>query len=327
MTNRWGGSARRNEAGEAAERARVREAQHATLADLLGAYADGELPAESAARVEAHLVGCVRCRRDLAAQTALRDRLAADAVLPAPAALRDRILAATAALAPPPGLHATATPADTAPRAASERAPGGAPAWWMRRRGQVIAAVVAAALAVGGGAALWRAPSPDLAVRGRVAPLSMPVAEMPLLAAVLADYRRSTAGDLPGRARDLDALRAAVGFPVEPLRAPGLRLLAAWTTVLDGEASAVLAYRRNDRLVLEYRVPEALFFRYAALRSAAAAHRVLAAADGAQAVVAWPDAAYGVILVSDDTPARLLASVPALGLGAPGVRPAPGAAP
>lgn len=34
--------------------------------ELLGAYADGELPREAAARVERHLEGCTECGRELA---------------------------------------------------------------------------------------------------------------------------------------------------------------------------------------------------------------------------------------------------------------------
>jgi anti-sigma factor RsiW len=34
--------------------------------ELLGAYADGELPPEAAARVEAHLEACTECGRELA---------------------------------------------------------------------------------------------------------------------------------------------------------------------------------------------------------------------------------------------------------------------
>ena len=41
----------------------VREARHQVLATLLGAYADGELPAETASQIDAHLLGCARCRR------------------------------------------------------------------------------------------------------------------------------------------------------------------------------------------------------------------------------------------------------------------------
>src|SRR4030095_9904831 len=87
----------------------------------------------------------------------------------------------------------------------------------------------------------------------------------PLLNAALVDYRRVTAGDLPGRSRDLDLVRGAVPFPIDPLRVNGVRLLAAWTTDLGGEAAAVLAYRWNDRIVLQYLVPEERFFRHRAI--------------------------------------------------------------
>ena len=57
-----------------AERA-ARENQHQVLIDLLGAYADGELPPETTSQIDAHLVGCVRCRRELAVHRAMRRRL------------------------------------------------------------------------------------------------------------------------------------------------------------------------------------------------------------------------------------------------------------
>src|SRR5450756_2212640 len=75
---------------------------------------------------------------------------------------------------------------------------------------------------------------------------------VPLFASALADYRKVTRGDLPGRARDLAVVRDAMPFPVQTLQAPGLRLLAAWTTSLDGEPTAVFAYRWNDQVVLQY---------------------------------------------------------------------------
>jgi anti-sigma factor RsiW len=303
-----------------AERRAARERQHQVLADLLGAYADGELPAESAARVEAHLVGCGRCRGDLVTQTALRDRLALEPVLPAPTALRARIAAAMAA-APLPAAVPAPVPAPEAAPAPAAPAPGAAEplaAQW-RRAWLGLAALVIAAFAVGW--AFWygaRRASPPPAVPAVAG--ALPAARVPLVAAVLADYRRVVAGDLPGRARDLDAVRAATGLPVEPLRAPDLHLVGVWTTVVDGEAAAVLAYRRGDRLVLHYIVPESLHFRHSALRAAAAAHRPLVAVDRGQAVVAWSEAANGALLVSDDEPSRLLFMLPATA-GSFGARP------
>jgi hypothetical protein len=125
---------------------------------------------------------------------------------------------------------------------------------------------------------------------------------------VVADYRRVAAGDLPGRARDLAAVRAAVPFPLEPLRGRELRLLGAWTTSLAGEPAAVLAYRWDDRLVLHYVVSEHLFFRHPAVRAAVADGRLLAAVDGAQSLVGWPEAAAGSLLVGDAS-VRQLAGV------------------
>lgn len=304
--------------GDAPAQDAERAAQHAILADLLGPYADGELPAESAARVEAHLVGCARCRRDLGAQVALRDRLAAEPVAPAPSALRDRILAATAAL-PAPALPATASHGvpNEMPNAGSHRGR------WVR-----WAALTALVLgATAGGVGLWSARRVSRDDAPALAALAGPAAQVPLVAAALADYRRATAGDLPGRARDLDAVRAAVGLPVEPLRTPGLRLLAAWTTTLAGDPCAVLAYRRGDRLVLHYLVPEAAFFRHSALRAAAVAHRPLAVRDGAQAVLAWPEATSGALLVSDDTPRRLAELLPHVSSASRAAAPATAARP
>jgi anti-sigma factor RsiW len=274
------------EQGESAAERAAREERHAVIIDLLGAYADGELPPETTSQIDAHLVGCARCRRDLAVHQVVRTRLGVE---PPPAAaspaLRERIAAAVAAtpvvVAPP---HPAPTPARFAPRAVG------------------LAAIAFAALT----AALWvgvalheRADAPAL---GRLA--SSP-ASVPLIRDVLADYRRATAGDLPGRARDLEAVRGAVPFPVEPLHAPGLRLLAVWTTELEDDPAVVLAYRWDDRIVLEYLLSEDRFFHHRDVRRAVTGGKLLVASDGAQGIVAWPAAASGAILVGDAAPALL----------------------
>jgi len=317
------GRARRPISDVAARRAE-RDAQHQVLADLLGAYADGALPAESAARVEAHLVGCGRCRGDVAMQAALRDRLAAEPVLPASAALRARIAAAVAQ-APAPAVLASAgaSAVELLPPPADQRLARVADG---RRRAVGARIVTAAALGaalLAGGVAWWRVrAAPPRATAALAAGHASGVARVPLVAAALADYRRVAAGDLPGRARDLDAVRAATALPVEPLRAPGVRLLGAWTTTLDDEAAAVLAYRYDDRLIVHYIVSEALFFRYSALRAAAAVHQPVAVADGPQALLAWSEATTGALLVSDDTPARLAGVVPPVPFARPTEPPA-----
>ena len=177
-------------------------------------------------------------------------------------------------------------------------------------RPAVALAAVGLAALVGAGTWAVRAPVNEPgAPTAPVARLAGNASAVPLLGAVLADHRRVMAGDLPGRARDLPAVRAAVAFPVEPLHAPTLRLLAVWTTEILGEPTAVLAYRWDDRLVVQYIVPEHLFFRHPSVRSAMAAHRVLAARSGASGLVAFPVVDAGSLLVGEGTPERLVVAL------------------
>lgn len=267
---------------DAAERAR-REEQHELLAELLAGYADGELPAETRAQIDAHLVGCARCRRELAVHHAVRRRLGEEPPVAAPPALRERIQAAVAA-----------TPLPAAPvRQGAERARRA----WL---GVLLLAALAVLGAVGVGTSRYRAEHTI-----RVEQLEGAPAASPLVRAVLADYRRVTSGDLPGRARDIDAVRAALPFAVEPLHAPGARLLAAWTTTLDGDPAAVLAYRWRGQLVLEYLVPEERLFRSPLLRSGGAGRRLVGATDGALGLVSWSTGSAGVLLVAELPPERL----------------------
>ena len=275
-----------NQGESAAERA-AREERHAVIIDLLGAYADGELPPETTSQIDAHLVGCARCRRDLAVHQAVRQRLGVEPpVAAASPALRERIAAAVAA-----------TPVVVAPPLPVPGSPRLAP--------RAVVATIAIVL-VTLTAALWigvsRHQHADAPALGRLA--SSP-ASVPLIRDALADYRRATASDLPGRARDLEAVRGAVPFPVEPLHASGLRLLAVWTTELQDDPAVVLAYRWDDRILLEYLVPETRFFQHHDVRQAVSGGRLLVASDGAQGVVAWPTEAAGALLVGDVAPALL----------------------
>lgn len=60
---------------------------------LTGAYAADALDADERALVEAHLAACPVCRQEVAELTATTARLGAEAAVPTPAALRDRVLA------------------------------------------------------------------------------------------------------------------------------------------------------------------------------------------------------------------------------------------
>lgn len=268
--------------GESAAEQAAREERHQVLIELLGAYADGELPPETMSQIDAHLVGCGRCRRDLAMHQAVRKRLGVEPPLAAPPALRERIAAAVAAT---PVVVARPAPA----RYSLAR--------WVGAL-SIALAVIAAAAWMG----VERGDRVELPALGQLA--ASPTA-VPLIRGVLADYRRVTAGDLPGRARDLEVVRAAVPFPVVPLHASRLSLLAAWTTELEGEPAAVLAYRWDDRIVLQYLVEETRFFQHRDVRQAVTDGRLLITSDGGQGVVAWPADAAGSLLVGDMEPERL----------------------
>jgi len=258
----------------------ARESRHEVLRELLGAYADRELPPETVAQIDAHLVGCGECRRALQVHDALRSRLAVERPAAPSPALRARIAAAI-----------DAAPTPTVPPAADSRIETSRSIVWLAIAGWVTALVLAIVLAVQIGAAGPRA------VGARA--MAGPVRAVPLLGGIVDDYTRVSTGDLPGRARDLSAVRAAVAFPIEPLRAPNLRLLAAWTTDLRGEPAAVLAYRLRDHLVVQYLVAEDAFFRHPAIRSAVADRHLLTATERGRAIVAWPGTTTGTILVGD----------------------------
>src|SRR5918998_3894002 len=98
-TPRAGARAAGGELGESAAERAAREERHQVIIELLGAYADGERPPETTSQLDAHLVGCARCRRDLAMHQAVRRRLGVEPPLAAPPAPRERLAAAGA---PPP---------------------------------------------------------------------------------------------------------------------------------------------------------------------------------------------------------------------------------
>ena len=258
----------------------ARESRHEVLRELLGAYADRELPPETMAQIDAHLVGCAECRSGLEVHDAVRSRLAAERPAAPSPALRARIAAAI-----------DAVPAPVLVSAPAPRTVGHRTIVWLAIAGWVAAVALAIALVV-------QTPASPRRVAGTRA-IAAPVQQVALLGGIVDDYARVSRGDLPGRARDLSAVRAAVSFPIEPLRGPDLRLLGAWTTDVRGEPAAVLAYRLRDHLVVQYLVAEDAFFRHPAVRAAVADRHLLTAADGARALVAWPGTSTGTVLVGD----------------------------
>jgi|CXWL01.1.fsa_nt_gi anti-sigma factor RsiW len=262
----------------------AREERHQLLAMLLGAFADGELPAETASQIDAHLLGCARCRRELQVHKVLRRRLEQEPVQGASSAFRDRIAAAVAA-APTPQWESVA-------QSAVVEAPVAEAPVLARRPlfGRALAALAVLVLIAVASQMIW--PS------HRDAPVStMTASSQPLLNAVMTDYRRVTAGDLPGRARDLATVRAALPFPVLPATNPAFRLLAAWTTVIENEPAAVLAYRWRDQVVLQYILADQQLYRPAALRDALAGGRAIAVQDGDARLLGWAEASTGTLVV------------------------------
>jgi anti-sigma factor RsiW len=261
----------------------ARESRHEVLRELLGAYADRELPPETVAQIDAHLVGCGECRRALEVHDAVRTRLAAERPAAPSPALRARIAAAIDAI-PAPVVAPAPAPRDVSrPRLL-----------WLAIAGWATALLLAVTLLA------QRSESGTVSSGARA--IAAPVGDVPLLGGIVDDYARVSRGVLPGRARDLSAVRAALPFPIEPLRAPDLRLIAAWTTDVRGEPAAVLAYRLRDHLVVQYLVAEDAFFRHPAVRAAVADRHLLTAIDSARALVAWPGTATGTVLVGDVPP-------------------------
>lgn len=271
-----------------AQDSETREAKHELLASFLGAYADGELPPETQSQIDAHLTGCARCRRELDVHRAVRERLGNEPVPAATAALRKRIELGIKK-APPPTLAPVAEPAFEV-HARSRRV---FPAWAV---GGILLTFAAGALFA---AREWKLPSRS------PQPVTIIASQgVPLFNAVLEDYRRVVAGSLPGRARDLAAVRAAVPFAFNVLPNPSLRLLAAWTASLAGEPTAVLAYRWNDRMVLQYFVTDELVFQSPGVRASLAQKRAVSMTSGGQGMLLWAEPEYGTVLVGDLSPAE-----------------------
>jgi anti-sigma factor RsiW len=278
------------------------DVRHRTMMGLLGAYADDEIAGSVRSEVESHLQRCEECRRELRIQVALRTRLLAEERTTPPAAVVERLQAHlnslgveerdSAAEPTRPGLGRVVK---LAPRARRYLAWGG----WL----------VAACLA-----ALWIIGKPKSSgqnmagmTMGPPIPVVVDSVPEPIADAALKDFRRVAAADLPSGPH-LAAVQAEVPFTIPALRSAHMRLIGSWTTEINGERAAALAYRCHDRLVVQYVIAEHVFFRPPRLRQAIADAGVYAAGDGSIHTVAWPGTDNGSFLVGE-FPASVLAAM------------------
>lgn len=263
----------------------TREARHELLASFLGAFADNELPPETRSQIDAHLTGCARCRRELDVQRVLRDRLGNEPVPAASSALRNRIAAGIKNAPPPVFITERAADVDSNPRRR-----------FVSRSWIGIGVLLLVALGTLFSVPAWRAQQNAANV--------VTTRSVPLFAAILEDYKRVTAGNFPGRGRDLEGVRAALPFDFAPLSNSSLRLLGAWTTNIDGEPAAVLEYRWNDRVILQYFVTDELLFRSAGVRASLARQGSASVVDGGVGMLMWAEPEYGTMLVGDFSPEK-----------------------
>ena len=269
----------------------TREARHQLLASFLGAYVDNELPPETRSQIDAHLTGCARCRREQDVHRMLRDRLGNEPVPAASAVLRDRVAAGIKNAAPPVFVPELTAGVDASPRRRIT------PRTWV-----AIGALAILSLSVLVKASARREPQSDKRAAAVVS-----VQTIPLFSEVLANYRLVMAGNLPGRARDLEAVRAAVPFAFAPLSNSALRLLGAWTTSIANEPAVVLEYRWNDRIILQYFVTDQLLFQSAGVRASLAQAGSASVTDGGEGMLLWAAPEYGTLLVGNFAPEKFAA--------------------
>jgi anti-sigma factor RsiW len=259
--------------------------EHAELADLLAGYVDEELTAEQRQRVERHLSECASCRGELRAQTVIRARLMKESPSSASAELAARVI----------GRIETVPPVAERP---------GAP-----RRQRVLAWSGWAAAAAMGGVALWlglRSPAPMNMTMGPQTPVALDHAPSEVATTVLDSFRQLNEEELPTGV-DLAKLRRELNFSVPALEAPHMRLISAWSTTINGEPAAALAYRCHDRLVVQFVVSEKQFFRQPQFRRAIASQGVYASALGPLTTIAWPGTDNGSFLVGEFSASDLVA--------------------
>lgn len=258
---------------------------HAELADLLAGYVDDELTAEERQRVESHLAECAGCRGELRAQTAIRARLMKESLSSASAELAARVIGRI----------------EMAPAVEERKVPA--------RRQRLIAWSGWAVAAAMSGVALWLGlrgrPVMDMAM-GPKTSVALDQVPSQVASTVLDSFRQLNEAELPAGV-DLGRLRRELDFSVPALVAPHMRLISAWSTTIDGEPAAALAYRCHDRLVVQFVVSEKQFFRQSEFRRAIASQGLYASALGPLTTIAWPGTDNGSFLVGEFSASDLVA--------------------
>ncbi|RTQ99154.1 anti-sigma factor family protein [Halomonas nitroreducens] len=232
---------------------------HGDWLERVAPYLDGELNEEEHRAMAQHLEGCELCRRELARQRALVQRL--------------RPLA--------PALGATDAMARRLRRRGMPPARRHAPRHLWGWLGWSLAAVQACLLAV------------------LLLPGVLERQGVPMVRDAVADYQRVLADELPRRTTDTAALSRSLSLSIERLEAPGATFLGAWKTVLQEQPAAALAYRVKDQTVVQYVVSGPLFFNQARVRDAVSRHGQYVTRQGRQAVVGWPGNNAGSLLVGE----------------------------
>lgn len=220
------------------------------LGDRVTDLVDGRLSPDAAERAVAHLAGCPDCRAEVAAERAVRNRLATAAAPAPPDGLVDRLVRLGGPTGPLP------------PRA--DRVPGTpapAPVPWPRRdprrRSLALAGAGALSAAVLGlvaltvlGSVAGTAPEP-VAVLADMPGRSVPAGSVP---AASLPAGSTSAGSMPAEeldaeilgaedlgAEDLEALRAE-GWPCPPRLDDRLHLVQARSLLVDGSPVLQLTY-------------------------------------------------------------------------------------
>ena len=283
--------------------AQERAALHEELRTLVTGYGDDELGAADRGRVEAHLVSCEPCRRDLITQQALR-RQAAGLAESSTMQQELRLTAMLRANAEPAaawrGETMTAVKHAINPyRAAGARR---SIAWG----GWLLAAGLAGLLMRQPTA--WRGEGSALASASLGASaINLDAEPVPMVEAALEDYARHSRAELPASSARTDSMLSALPLPVALLRGADVHPLTSWHTEIRGEPASAVAYRWGDQIIVQYTVSEKLFFRQARVRHAVGRGSVYAVRRGPVSAVAWPNVGSGSIVIGVGDPAQLAA--------------------